>query len=116
AETAALGADRLLVGTLGNLTLNVGGLDALSEWVRRGRMGTWSTQARAAARRSDTNWRGVLFMSFGPWIPAPVAKRLNHFFRGIRTLDEASFLRAEWTALARSRSPAPELGMDSATQ
>ena len=106
ARAAAMGATRLLTGELGNLTLNAGNLTDLSEWIRRRRLLTWFNQARAAARRPDVNWRGVLYSSCSRWVPRPVASALERKFLHWRKSDEASFVRPEWRHLVKqSRAP-----------
>ena len=106
ARAAAMGATRLLTGELGNLTINAGNLTSLSEWIRRGRWVTWFNQARAASRRPDVKWRGVLHNSFRPWIPRPVSSALERIFLNQRPSNELSFVRREWLHLAKhQRAP-----------
>ena len=105
-QAAEAGIRCLLSGTCGNASLNAGGLYVLSEWVRRGRLVTWARQARLAAKRADTHWRGVLFNSFAPWIPRRVSDMLVE--RYIGTTAGVSFLRPEWRAKAlASARPRP---------
>jgi asparagine synthase (glutamine-hydrolysing) len=103
ARAAAMGASRLLTGELGNLTINAGNLTHLSEWIRRRRWITWFSQARAASRRPDVKWRGVLYNSFGRWIPQPVSSALERAFLDQRPGNEASFIRREWWHLGKHR-------------
>lgn len=106
ARASAMGATRLLTGELGNLTINAGNLAHLSEWIRRGRWGTWFNQARAASRRPDVKWRGVLYNSFEPWIPGPASSALERFFLHQRPCNELSFVRPEWQHLGKyQRAP-----------
>jgi len=102
-EAAAAGANCLLSGTFGNATLNAGGLYVLQEWISQFRWLTWARQARLAARRADTRWRGVLFSSFGPWLPPSVQNMLRrrYLFSGPAD-DDASFLWPEWRKKALS--------------
>ena len=102
ASAAAMGASRLLTGELGNLTVNAGNLPVLSEWIRRLRWATWVKQARAASRRPDVSWRGVLYNSFGPWIPRPVSAALERIFLGYRP-PVFSFVRREWQSSLREQ-------------
>jgi asparagine synthase (glutamine-hydrolysing) len=111
-EAAALDCQRLLSGGFGNLTLNYGGLYVLADWIGQRSFGTWLKQARMAARRSDTRWRGVLYNSFNPWIPARVSRLLYTMFLGMPQMEHISFLRPEWISIARSAEPRPDYGLD----
>ena len=101
-RAAAMGACSLLTGELGNLTINAGNLTVLSEWLRRRRWTTWVKQARAASRRPDVSWRGVLYNSFGPWIPRPVSSAFERIFLGYRP-HGFSFVRREWQSLSKEQ-------------
>jgi asparagine synthase (glutamine-hydrolysing) len=104
------GANCLLTGDCGNLSLNAGGLYILSDWVRRREWLTWARQARHAAARADTHWRGVLFNSFRPWLPDALSDALRKRFLGAGPSDEIAFLRPEWRAKALdSAEPPPRL-------
>jgi asparagine synthase (glutamine-hydrolysing) len=103
ARAAALGATRLLTGELGNLTINAGNLTDLSEWIRRGRWLTWFNQARAASRRPDVRWRGVLYNSFRRWIPRAASAALERVFLDQRPSNKVSFARREWRYLDKHR-------------
>jgi asparagine synthase (glutamine-hydrolysing) len=106
-EAATMGANCLLSGENGNLTLNAGGLPVLSEWIRRWRWLTWIEQARHAAARPDTHWRGVLYNSFRPWLPQFVQGVLHRRRFGAKPAHDASFLRTEWHASAVSCAHSP---------
>ena len=99
-QAAAEGATCLLSGASGNLSLNAGGLYALSEWARRGRWLTWARQARLAAARPDTHWRGVLYSSFGRWFPRHLTEVLQKRYFGVAPSAIGSFLRPEWRTKA----------------
>ena len=103
ARASAMGAARLLTGELGNFTINAGNLPDLSEWVRRRRWITWFNQARSAAHRPDGSWRGVLYSSYRPWIPNPVASALERVFLNQRPNNDASFVRREWRSLGKDQ-------------
>jgi asparagine synthase (glutamine-hydrolysing) len=90
------GATHLLTGELGNYTLNAGGLPILAEWVRRGSWRTWWREARAAARRPDVRWRGIMVNSFGHLLPSPAMVALRSQFLGIPPKSATSFLRDDW--------------------
>jgi asparagine synthase (glutamine-hydrolysing) len=108
-EAAAAGANCLLSGECGNASLNVGGLYVLAEWVRQRRWLTWLRQARLAAARPDTHWRGVLFNSFEPWLPKRVVDLLTRRFLAPGTADEQSFLRPQWRSRAIGSACPPPL-------
>jgi asparagine synthase (glutamine-hydrolysing) len=111
-EAAELGCQRVLSGLFGNATLNYGGLYVLADWVRRGRLGTWLGQARLAAKRPDTKWRGVLYNSFSPWLPTSARGFLLRTFLRMPAMHEVSFLRPEWVAVARAFAPPHRYGLD----
>ena len=113
-EAAAIGANCLLTAELGNVTLNAGGLYILAEWVRRRRYLIWLQEARLAAARPDTSWRGVLFLSFHSWMPQFIFEGLRRRFLGVRPFGEISFLRREWTQQAMPPGARAVAGLDSA--
>ena len=94
-RAAKRGAKVLLTGELGNLTLSAGGLWQLAEWVHKRAWATWLTEAAAAAWRPDVTWRGVLFGSFGPSMPAWVNEQLLRIFVGQPPWRSACFVRPE---------------------
>lgn len=81
-KTAELGGKVLLNGLLGNLTLHFGGLPVLRLWLGGGHAATWLDQARAAASRGDVRWRGILFNSFDPVLPAVLSRSLRRIGLG----------------------------------
>ncbi|MGI8705829.1 MAG: asparagine synthetase B family protein [Sphingomicrobium sp.] len=91
-EAKSRGATTLLTGEMGNQSINAGGLSILSEWVRNGDLLGWYREARAAARRADVSWRGVLMNSFEPWLPKSVSSELNRIFLSIPP-STATFVR-----------------------
>ena len=101
------GATHLLTGELGNYTLNAGGLRTLAEYVRRAMWRTWWNEARAAARRPDVRWRGIMVNSFGHLLPSPAMGALRARFLGMPAKDATSFLRTEWRD-QRGRDPVPQ--------
>lgn len=103
ARAAGMGATRLLTGELGNLTINAGNLTDLSEWVRRRQWITWFQQARAAARRPDVRWRGVLYSSYRPWIPRAVTSAFERLFLNRPASDQLSFVRREWRRVGKQQ-------------
>lgn len=93
---AEVGAKRILIGQMGNMTLNAGTVTDLSEWLRRRRWLTWATQSLAAARRPDLSWRGVIYNTVWPWLPQAVSNALERVALGVRPLKTLSFVRADW--------------------
>ncbi|MES2001536.1 MAG: asparagine synthase-related protein [Pseudomonadota bacterium] len=80
--TAKMGGKVLLNALLGNLTLHFGGLPVLRLWLGGGHPATWLDQARAVARRGDVSWRGILFNSFDPLLPAALSRNLRRIGLG----------------------------------
>lgn len=99
------GATVLLNGQMGNLTLNAGGLGALSELVRLGRWAAWSREARAATRRSDVSWRGAMFASFGNRLPSALTAPLVRRYLGGASPGSALFVRGGLASPRRSNLP-----------
>ena len=106
-QAADRGVSTMLVGVMGNLSINASGLAILPQWVRQGSLRQWLAQARAAAGRPDVRWRGVLYNSFGGWLPANVSDRLQAMFRGIPSAKEQSFFRDEWWSTLPNDQPPP---------
>lgn len=79
----ARGARTVLNGLLGNMTLHFGGLPVLAQWLSAGRTRDWWWEARAAARRGEARWRGILFNSFQPWLPGSLWHLLRQRGPGI---------------------------------
>ena len=105
------GVSTMLVGVMGNLSINASGLSILPQWVRQRSFGQWFSQARAAAARPDVRWRGVLFNSFGEWLPPSVGDRLQTLFRGIPPAREQGFFRDEWwSKISLDPMPSPQQG------
>ena len=94
-RASAMGAGSLLTAATGNLTISFGGLPVLAYWLRTGRWLRWLSEARAAKRSNDARWRGVLFASFAPWLPARFIRELEQAFRGAAADGETCFLRRE---------------------
>jgi len=93
-RAAALGARHILTGQNGNLSLSAGGYAAFSDYVLHRDWAGLLREMRAGMRRQDMSVRGVLFNSFGPWIPRGIANRLRMMILG-SSLDN-DFLRPEW--------------------
>lgn len=108
------GAKVLLLGELGNLTLSAGGLPVLADWIRKGAWVRWWKEAKAASRRDDVKWRGILMNSFRPFLPVRATEELTRLFQGQPRWSSACFVRAEVlgrlpsAAVARPRSTAAE--------
>lgn len=101
----------MLIGAMGNLSMNASGLAVLPQWVRQRDLRSWLAQARAAASRPDVRWRGVLYNSFEEWLPTALSDRLQSWFRGIPLAREQSFFRNEWwPKLPHDQTPPPTPG------
>ena len=95
-EARGRGASVLLIGELGNLTLNAGGLWVLGGMVRAGHLRQWLAEARSAARRPDVRWRGILMNSFDFLMPAMVQRSLRQVFLRQPTAQSVSFTSELW--------------------
>ena len=105
-QAAARGATVLLTGESGNLTLNAGGLSTLSYLVRRSMWLDWWSEARAAARRPDVHWRGILVNSFGDRLPVGLKSALERHFQNIMPVETFSFLNKDWREQVRDAGQA----------
>ena len=102
------GVSTMLVGVMGNLSINASGLSILPQWIRQGQIGSWLAQAAGAAARPDVKWRGVLYNSFEEWLPASLSGKLQSLFRGIPPASEQGFFRREWwSSLPAALPPVP---------
>lgn len=72
----ARGLSVLLTGERGNGAFSAGGVETLSELIRRRRLAAW-TRAAASLLGTGPRLRGILFGSFAPWLPRPVWAWLN---------------------------------------
>jgi asparagine synthase (glutamine-hydrolysing) len=103
----------MLTGLLGNLTLSYDGLDLLSDLLAHGKIWSWLRLSRSVVRSGTRRWRGVLYRSFGPWIPGPLWRRLERM-RGMygggldhySALNPALYRELDYERRARA------LGMD----
>jgi asparagine synthase (glutamine-hydrolysing) len=111
-EARSLGLSVMLTGEAGNLTISSGGLPMLTEFVRTRRWARWLREARSVAGAS-ASWRGVLAMSFGPWVPAPLWRTLLSRFatsgggRRPQLLHPSLFSELEPRAKAAAKSDPP---------
>ena len=101
----------MLTGVTGNISLTYGGLEVLPEPIAQRRPGAWLRQARLTVRAGTMRWRGLLFYSFGPWMPGPLWNWLNRVRGGyfddvrrwsalnpalLRGLNRARRMRGAW--------------------
>jgi hypothetical protein len=106
---AGAGARVLLTGEFGNYALSAGGLPVLREWIRRRQWLRWLAEARSAMRRGDVRMRGVLFMTFSPWLPGSAADFLiRRLLEGAAADDRFNFLRAEFLPCSPPPRPFPQ--------
>jgi asparagine synthase (glutamine-hydrolysing) len=73
---AAAGARVLLSGEIGNWTISARPQSLLADYLRERRWLAWGREAWAMARTGQTSARGMLAISFGPWIPDSLWRRL----------------------------------------
>ena len=95
-QAAAREASVLLTGEVGNLTINAGGLSTMSYYVHRSQWRNWLNEARAAARRPDVRWRGILVNSFGDRLPAGVLNALKQHLQKSTPAEVSTFLNQDW--------------------
>ncbi|MCF2514332.1 asparagine synthase-related protein [Sphingomonas sp. G124] len=96
AQTASsMGADTMLSGAAGNFTISHGGLSVLPYWLRTGHWLHWLAEVRAAKRKNDVRWRGLLMASFDPWLSPQSISRIGTWFLGAPTERHIDFLRRE---------------------
>jgi asparagine synthase (glutamine-hydrolysing) len=93
------GAEVILTGELGNLTLTAGGAYSLGDLISEHAWGTWVRQAWRA--RSIISRRAILANSFERWIPAGMMSFLERLFYQTPRWWELTFLRREWHPLLR---------------
>jgi asparagine synthase (glutamine-hydrolysing) len=89
-----LGAEHILTGQNGNLSVSAGGYAAFSDYVLRNDWTGLLREMRAGMRRDDMSVRGVLYNSFVPWLPRGIANRLRLMIME-SSLDN-DFIRAAW--------------------
>ena len=68
----AQGVSVLLTGQLGNLTLTPDGMDWFPQLFAEGRWRTWRREAAAMVREGPRNWRGMIGLTLGPWLPPSI--------------------------------------------
>lgn len=102
---AERGANVMLAGDLGNLTLNSGGIGVLAEWIGRGHWRKWWHEASLAARSEDVRWRGILVNSFNPWLPGAASAAMYRLFRKPMRRPDLNFVNDRWKSKLKSYSP-----------
>ena len=98
------GANVILTGETGNLTISAGGLGVLADLLRARRYGTWLREVIALEKRGP-RWRGLLAASFLPWLPAGVLSALEKFSSGGVSAESDSLLAGGMDALVPSATP-----------
>jgi asparagine synthase (glutamine-hydrolysing) len=92
---ASMGADTMLSGVAGNFTISHGGLSVLPYWLRTGHWLHWLAEARAAKRKNDIRWRGLLMASLDPWLPPQFISRIEKWFLDAPNERDTKLLRRE---------------------
>jgi len=98
-RAAGDGVTVLLNGMAGNMTLNAGGSNYLTDWLQQRGIVPWWSQAKSVARRGDVRWRSILFSGMAPFLPAHVVRSASQL-RPNRA-SAAAFVRKEWAVPAR---------------
>jgi asparagine synthase (glutamine-hydrolysing) len=73
------GARILLTGEIGNWTISAAPASLLADFLRTGRWLSWARESAAMLVQRRARLRGVAAASFGPWLPAPLWRRLARF-------------------------------------
>ena len=103
----------LLTGGMGNMTISYDGITLLPTLIRTGRWLRWLREGGALVRNTDMRARGLLAMSFGPYLPGPVWNWLNRQVRGADMgLDTHSALRPGRIARDKLEARARERALD----
>lgn len=89
------GARSILIGFAGNASISFGGIGGLAYYLAEGRVSRWADEALALRRRGDVRWRGLLYASLGPWLPARVDSALRHAAFAEPDFAAACFARRE---------------------
>lgn len=107
-EARKRGASVILTGELGNLTLNAGGIDSLSDLLLRGAWPHWFRQALAA--HPAYPWSSIALNSVRPWLSPALVRLAKERLRGQNTIEKTYFLRQNW--LRRLPLPAHSPGRE----
>ena len=97
------GGSMLLTGGQGNATISFGGLHVLSSVLARRGVGPWLREMRALRRTEPVRWRGMLFNSVRPLLPAWLDSGLLRLSSG-RPMVPVTYLRPEWVGRPAQRS------------
>lgn len=96
------GANVVLTGELGNLSLNAGSLDTLSDLIRRGQWVSWVREVGAAW--PTYSLRSILRASLEPLAPSRFSSFIRRQVLGQSSALATSFLRREWGSRLRQPS------------
>jgi asparagine synthetase B (glutamine-hydrolysing) len=95
-EAVKAGANVMLVGSSGNLTVSWVGLDRLNMLARSLQWGSLLREIKAHRRRHNASWAGLAAIAAGPWVPARLWLALARMRgRNVRRFDERAFLRVK---------------------
>lgn len=98
----AAGATVILSAGAGNMTISQVGLERLHELVGAGRVFTWLREAVLLRRNRQMGVSGILFQTFGPWIPQRFADLLR------RILGKSVWALPQFSALNPKRAETEE--------
>ena len=113
AEAKERGLGVLLTGALGNMTISYGGMELLPELAAKGQLFKLLGLSRALMKRGHFRWSGALAAAFGPWMPAPLWKRLNRMRNGSRfELSDYAAINLEQSAALDIAGRARARGLD----
>jgi asparagine synthase (glutamine-hydrolysing) len=89
------GAGSLLIGFAGNATISFGGIRGLAWYLGERRVSRWAREALAVRRHGEARWRGILYASLEPWLPARAESVLRNAAFAERDFATACFARPE---------------------
>lgn len=113
AEAKERGIGVLLTGALGNMTISYGGMELLPELASKGRLLRLLRVSRRLMKWGYFRWSGALAAAFGPWLPAPLWKRLNRLRNGRRfELGDYAAINLEQSAALDITGRARARGLD----
>lgn len=95
AEAQARGARVVLTGERGNMGLSFHGQTRLPAMLRQGHPWGWYREARALRRQGVMNWKSILSLSLGPFVPEWLWSKLSRHRGDLFGLFRISALRPE---------------------
>ena len=106
------GADVMLVGISGNVTVSPWGVDLLNILAKTGRWVTLVREMRAYRRHHPASWFGLAGVTLGPWVPTRLWQWISKLRgRDAGRFDDRAFLRRNAPAVRTACRRAKRLGL-----